>query len=121
MRPLSSIPKCERRSSSWRASNVRPRRVRTSPEELARRFERGGYVRQAITQGYRCCLKKTTKPLYANLPPGTLSLTVGFLDNQGRFKFMVHLYLRPNGEIAASGLLDPKALIEDDGIEYYVG
>ena len=48
------------------------------------------------------------------------SVTLRFLDLQGTLIFVLHCYLRPNGELGASGLFDPKYLLDDDGLLYVV-
>lgn len=97
-----------------------PPRVAVTAEELRHRFEIGNYVRHALDQKYPCCLRKQVRCIAESEPPGTLSLTLGYLNHQGRRVFLVHFYLRPNGDLGASGLLDPKVLVADDGIEYFV-
>jgi hypothetical protein len=61
----------------------------------------------------------TTKHTYDRhlaIPPGnepycTRSQCKGYFDHHGRKVAEVHYYLRPNGTIAASGLLDPKEVV----------
>ena len=48
------------------------------------------------------------------------SLTIKFADSQGTGVFVLHCYLRPSGELGASGLFDPKYLLDDDGTKYQV-
>jgi hypothetical protein len=42
---------------------------------------------------------------------------VAYVDDAGRRIFLVHVYLRPDGTIGASGKPDPKWLFED-GVVY---
>lgn len=48
-----------------------------------------------------------------DLPMGTRSQTVEYLDMNGDLVALVHQYLLPDGSLGASGLPDPKKLILD--------
>jgi len=90
-----------------------------TPQELRRRFNDGNYLERAISGEFTCCLRNESTANSPDEPLGTRSLTVGYLDREGRRTFLVHLYLRPSGEIGGRGRMDPKWLIEDGAI-YYV-
>jgi hypothetical protein len=85
--------------------------------ELRERFNRGDYLSRASIGEFTCCLRDEARATSADEPAGTRSLTIGYLDRDGRRAFMVHLYLRPNGTIGGSGRPDPKWLVED-GVVY---
>ena len=96
--------------------------VLVSPPELRQRFEAGRYLERADAGEFTCCLKDECTADSADEPPGTRSITVGYLDGNGHRIFLVHLYLRPavageQAEIGASGRPDPKWLYEG-GIVY---
>ena len=65
-------------------------------------------------------MKKVVACRAATEPNGTSSVTLEFHDRAGIFVFMVHVYLRPDGQLGASGKLDPKCLVDDYGTEYFV-
>lgn len=68
---------------------------------------------------FTCCLRDDGKCTSPDEPDGTRSLTVGYLDRDQRRIFVVHLYLRPNGDVGASGEQDPKWLFEaETGVLY---
>jgi hypothetical protein len=46
-----------------------------------------------------------------NWIPGTLSQELKYYDGQGNLIAKAHRYLRPDGELAASGLIDPKRVV----------
>lgn len=47
-----------------------------------------------------------------------MSYIVGYLDLLGRQVFLVHLYLRPNGDLGGSGQADPKWLRDEEAIYF---
>ncbi len=73
-----------------------------------------------MEQGYSCCCKYRRHRILATEPQGVESITLRFLDPQGTLVFVLHCYLRPNGELGASGLFDPNYLLDDDGRLDYV-
>jgi hypothetical protein len=91
-----------------------------SQDELRARFTAGDYVARALRDGYPCCLRSERPCSIPTEPPNTKSLILGFLKPNGPLVFLVHCYLRPDGSLGASGRLDPKYLIADDGSHYYV-
>jgi hypothetical protein len=64
----------------------------------------------AIDHQYTC--ERLSWSLYrgAKLPPGTVSLVLRFTAPGSEVAFDVHGFLVPDGTIAASGMLDPKAI-----------
>jgi hypothetical protein len=52
-------------------------------------------------------------------PEGVESTTLRFSDSSNRTVFVVHCYLRPKGDLGASGLFDPKYLVNADGQGFY--
>ena len=49
--------------------------------------------------------------------PGTLSQMLKFYDSNGVVVAKAHRYLRPDGKLAASGMIDPKRVVRD-GVMY---
>jgi hypothetical protein len=92
-----------------------------SSSELRSRFNAGRYLNRAAHGEFVCCLKDVKRPSSPDETPGTLSYIVGYLDSSGKQVFLVHLYLRPNGDIGGSGREDPKWLLDDEAIFYGSG
>jgi hypothetical protein len=65
-------------------------------------------------------LKYRRRRTLATEPEDVESITLRFLDSDGVLIFVLHCYLRPNGDLGASGLFDPKYLLDDDGTAYSV-
>jgi hypothetical protein len=64
-----------------------------------------------------CCLREDRlAPPEAGQPKGTRSLLVGFVDHRGTRVCLVHMYFTPAGDIGASGLPDPKEIVDDTHI-----
>ena len=51
------------------------------------------------------------------MPAGTLGQFIDYVDAQGNTVASAHRYLKPDGTLAASGKLDPKALVQN-GVRY---
>lgn len=49
--------------------------------------------------------------------PGTLSQELKYYDHNGVLMAKAHRYLRPDGKLAASGMVDPKRVVRD-GVMY---
>jgi hypothetical protein len=91
--------------------------VYVSADALRQRFAQGDYLTRSANGEFGCCLADEKKPKSGAEPPGTRSLMVSYLnDALGRI-FMVHMYLRPDGTLGASGKPDPKWLFEN-GVVY---
>lgn len=84
--------------------------------ELRARFEAGRYLQRAADGEFVCCLKDECIATSQDEPVGTRSVMVGDLDRSGYRIFLVHLYLRADGSIGASGREDPKWLYEDGSL-----
>jgi hypothetical protein len=98
--------------------------VRLEAKELCRRFNEGGYemrVEQGLLIRNRTGLrhvKPDTMP--DNCTWCTNSVEHTYIDAQTNLEVaIVHSYERPDGTLGASGMRDPKLLIED-GIEYHL-
>ena len=91
-----------------------------SAEEPRTRFDAEDCIGRALRLDYVCCLKSRNPCEYRSEPAGTESVILDFYDSEDRFVFSVHFYLRPSGEIGATGLLDLKSLIGLDGVDDYV-
>jgi hypothetical protein len=115
MTPPRRPASCPRRSGSDPSKAVPPTRV--SKAELRQRFAQGDYLNRALAGEFGCCLARTKRAQSKGEPPGTRSLGVSYVNELGHRIFLVHLYLRPDGTIGASGKPDPKWLFED-GIVY---
>lgn len=84
-------------------------RQRFNSENLYQRLQ-DGRIRQVIMKDKLCRLSTE--------PPGTRSQIVAYYDGRQKIA-LVHQYLRADGSIGASGLPDPKELLQG-GILYYV-
>ncbi len=47
-------------------------------------------------------------------------MTLQFHTREGAFVFLVHCLVTPDGDLAASGLLDLKVIMKDDNMMFYV-
>lgn len=88
-----------------------------SEDALRQRFARGDYLTRAANGEFGCCLADETRPRSDDEPAGARSLMVSYVNDAMVRIFMVHLYLRPDGTLGASGKPDPKWLFED-GVVY---
>lgn len=88
-----------------------------SKAELRQRFAQGDYLNRALAEEWGCCLTRTKRARSRGEPPGTRSLGISYVNDQGHRIFLVHIYLRPDGTIGASGKPDPKWLFEN-GVVY---
>lgn len=98
-----------------------PRFESVAPEDLRKRFNDGGYWERAqrgelleviVEDGH-------PSPPSSGEPTCTRSQYVIYLDPEGNKIAEVHQYVRPDGDIGASGRPDPKALLEE-GTVYHV-
>mgnify|MGYP000073566532 CR=1 FL=1 len=76
---------------------------------MATRIE-SGQVRELVVKDRPCPLESE--------PVGTRSQMVAYFDGVRKVA-LVHRYLRPDGTVGASGMPDPKELL-DDGVLYFV-
>ena len=92
--------------------------VRVSEWRLRRRFNRGRYYERVLS-GQLTTRMKQTHPsrTAANEPFCTWTQEVFYIDSANQEIARVHQYLRPDGTLGASGLPDPKMLVEN-GIAY---
>jgi hypothetical protein len=79
-------------------------------------FNIGRYTERAasgelilIVKKSRLCLDSAIR----NWIPGTESQELHFVDNNTNLLARAHRYLRPDGLLAASGMIDPKRLFEN--------
>jgi hypothetical protein len=84
-----------------------------SPDELRAKFDRLGLAEHAIANEYTCCLKDAYQIQLATEPSPVTAIVLGFRDDEGRTRFLVHAFVRQDGSIAGSGLCDPKLLYDD--------
>jgi hypothetical protein len=90
----------------------------TTPADLRERFARGRFIERALERNYPCCVKYRRLRTLATEPRDVESITLRFVDHQGTLIFVLHCYLHPNGDLGASGLFDPKYLLDDGGMAY---
>jgi hypothetical protein len=83
-------------------------------QELRRLFTAGDYLNRAIAGEFDCCLTAWGRATSKDEPEGTRSMMVSYVDVRHHRIFLVHLYLRPDGSIGASGRPDPKWLFENE-------
>jgi hypothetical protein len=79
-------------------------------------FNEGQYTERAATGELKLIVKKsrvTQRTEIRNWVPGTESQELHFLDQSGELLVKAHRFLRPDGELAASGLVDPKRIYQD--------
>jgi hypothetical protein len=88
-----------------------------SADALRQRFAQGDYLTRAANGEFGCCLADEKRPRSGDEPPGTRSLMVSYVTDELVRIFLVHLYLRPDGTLGASGKPDPQWLFED-GVVY---
>lgn len=87
------------------------------------RFNDGRYLERAVAGEFSpgeftCCLKDEKRPESTEEPTGSRSLTIAYLNLAGEATFLVHLYLRADGEIGGKKRPDPKWLVEE-GVVYW--
>lgn len=87
-----------------------------SAEALRQRFASGDYLTRAANGDFGCCLTDEKTPRSNDEPSGTRSLMVSYLNNALERIFMVHVYLRLDGTLGASGKPNPKWLFENGGV-----
>jgi hypothetical protein len=94
--------------------------TRVDARELRRIFNEGHYVEKAERGEVRMVVKKTrvTQMTYIrNWMPGTESQEIHFLDADNDLVVKALRFLRPDGRLAASGMVDPKRALSE-GILY---
>jgi hypothetical protein len=93
--------------------------MRIQPAEMQRRFNEGNYWHRARSGELTEVIMENRHPSLtaANEPFCTYSQMVSYRDIAGNEIARVHQYLRPDGNIGASGRPDPKRLFED-GVLY---
>ena len=76
-------------------------------------FNEGQYVARTFTGELQFIIKKsrpTQMPEIRNWIPGTQSQEIHFLDKENNLIVRAHRFWRPDGFLAASGMIDPKAI-----------
>jgi hypothetical protein len=88
---------------------------------MRRRFNRGRYYERMLSGELRAVARRDSTPVRpkANEPVGTHSQEVSYFDATNQELARVHQYIRPQGQVGASGLPDPKRLFEN-GILYRI-
>jgi hypothetical protein len=81
---------------------------------LCKLFNEGGFLEKVESGELRMIVKKTRITLMTfirNWVPGTESQEIHLLDIHGNLIVKAHRFLRPDGKLAASGMLDPKRIL----------
>ncbi len=88
---------------------------------MRRRFNVRDYARRVANGEWRAEVRRDGRPSTDNSgePFCTGSQILAYFDADGQRVAIVHQYVRSDGTLGASGLPDPKLLVED-GIEYRV-
>ena len=83
-------------------------------------FNEGRYWERALAREFRQDILKDghPSPPLANEPFCTRSQIIAYVDRYGNQVVIVHQYVRPGGEIGASGRPDPKEILFN--LELYV-
>jgi len=94
--------------------------IRVNEWDLRKIFNEDRYTERGESGELRVEIKRSRKVLtdkVRNWVPGTLSQEVRYYDQDGLLLAKAHRYLRPDGKLAASGLIDPKRVFRD-GVMY---
>jgi hypothetical protein len=88
---------------------------------MRRRFNRGRYYERTLSGELKAVPRRDSTPVRtkANEPAGTHSQEVSYLDAANEEVARVHQYIRVGGVVGASGLPDPKRILEN-GILYRI-
>ncbi len=94
----------------------RPAR-RTTPEEVRRLFNDGGYY-EKLQRGELFAVLESSRPASAEAgqPAGTTSEIHVYFDLEMLRVAVVHQYVLPDGSLGGSGRPDPKRLLLDNEI-----
>jgi len=94
------------------------RLVRVTKSELRRKFREGDYQGKVERGELNQKILKDghPSPPRAAEPYCTRSQIIAYLDRSGKKLAIAHRYLRPNGELGASGRPDPKTIREGNTI-----
>jgi len=77
-------------------------------------FNTGGYEERAQKGELKVRVDAShPAPPKANMPAGTLSQMIAYLDGDGNEVVAAHRYLKTDGTLAASGRPDPKRILKD--------
>jgi len=91
---------------------------RVTPVELCKRFNDGGYWQKAKSGELETIsLESNISTHLSNETVTIISEMLSYRDKQGNEIARVHQFRRPDGSLAASGMPDPKRLLEG-GILY---
>ena len=88
--------------------------------ELRKIFNDGRFAERGNSGELRVEIKRSREVLtdkIANWIPGTMSQELRYYDQDNVLVAKAHRYLRPDGKLAASGLIDPKRVVKD-GVMY---
>jgi hypothetical protein len=89
--------------------------IRSDEWEMREIFNKGKFP-EGVSSGELRCEIKRSKEVFdetlTNWIPGTLSQELRYYDQNNNLIAKTHRYLRPDGKLAASGLEDPKRVVE---------
>ena len=91
--------------------------IRKGKWELRKIFNEERFAERAENGELRLDIKRSKEVLTAKVKdwiPGTHSQELRFYDENNLLVAKAHRYLRPDGKLAASGLIDPKRVLRDD-------
>jgi hypothetical protein len=92
-----------------------PPTVRITVKEIQEKFNKGKYWERMRSGEFTSVVLEEGRPqakVVEQEPIGTVSQMVSYRDANNDEVARVHQYVRPDGSIGASGLPDPKRLLE---------
>ncbi len=83
-------------------------------DDIRTMFDEGSYCELAAVGVFTTfyAYNKHHHPCTEDLPHCTMSQRLGFRDGDGKTVAEAHRFLKPDGEIGGSGLLDPKVIFD---------
>ena len=82
------------------------------------RFNRGGFVQRALAEGYTCCRYETRIVQLAGILGDVRVSLLGWREATGRLRFYAQSFQTLDGGFVPGTFLDPKYLLDDDGVHY---
>ncbi len=116
--PLNKLDRCSRKDTAKSRSMFPDPPIPTTPDDIRERLERGGFIARAMRDGFFACWRSLSECTYEDQPTGTWSAMVSLFDLDGIRRMTLHGLFLSGGGLGASGKLDPKFLLDDDGIAY---
>jgi hypothetical protein len=91
--------------------------IRVDQWKVRQIFNEGQFTERAESGELEVQVKRSKEVLtnkFKGWVPGTLSQELRYYDSSGLLVAKAHRYLRPDGKLAASGMVDPKRVVKDD-------